>query len=259
MRITLIQSQLQWEHPQDNRQHFESIIQPLAHQTDLILLPEMFTTGFSMNTQPLAETMDGATPLWMLEQARRTGAALCGSFICRTAQGIRNRLLFAKPDGTLAYYDKKHLFTPAGEHLHYTPGTTPCTVHWRNWSIRTLICYDLRFPEWARNHSENPYDLLIVVANWPEKRSHHWSSLLTARAIENQTYVAGLNIVGTDGNQLQYNGHSTVVNYNGHTIGLLQYSEAQMTVHIELPPLQEFRKQLPFLKDQDRTGLLTSS
>ena len=251
MRITLVQTALVWENPDANRQHLVEKLRPLSGQTDLVLLPEMFTTGFSMNAAALAETMDGPTVYWMQEQADRLNAAVCGSFICTDQHAFYNRLLFVKPDGTHVHYNKKHLFKLAGEHQHYTPGAESAYIEWLGWRIKPQVCYDLRFPEWARNNHQSPYDLLLYVANWPEKRAHHWRSLLTARAIENQAYVAGLNIVGADGNGHVYVGDSTVVDFSGQILLHLHDQEMVATTSIEKAGMTEYRLKLPFLADSD--------
>lgn len=251
MRITLLQTALVWEKPDANRRRLAEKLEALAGYTDLVLLPEMFTTGFSMNAAALAEPMDGPTVQWMQEQAGRMGAALCGSFICRENGAFFNRLLFVRPGGECSVYDKKHLFKLAGEHEHYTPGNRKTLVEWMGWRIRPLVCYDLRFPEWARNQPEAPYDLLVYVANWPERRAHHWRTLLAARAVENQAYVAALNIVGVDGNGHGYVGDSAVIDFNGQPLAQLHGHEGVVTVPLERGPMIDFRQKLPFLADMD--------
>ena len=173
MRITLVQSALHWENPEANRTMFAAKLAPLAGATDLVVLPEMFTTGFSMNAAKLAEDMQGPTLRWMREQAAGLGAALCGSFICSDAGKYYNRLVWMYPDGRMATYDKRHLFGLAGEHETYTAGAERLRVEWLGWRICPLICYDLRFPVWSRNRAEQPYDLLVYIANWPSRRAHH--------------------------------------------------------------------------------------
>jgi len=251
MRVTLVQTALVWENPDANRQQLAEKLRPLSGQTDLVLLPEMFTTGFSMHAAALAETMNGSTVHWMQEQAAYLNAAVCGSFICKAQNAFYNRLLFVQPDGTCYIYNKKHLFKLAGEHEHYTPGEETIHIDWHGWRIRPQVCYDLRFPEWSRNDPQSPYDLLVYVANWPEKRAHHWRSLLTARAIENQAYVAGLNIVGTDGNGHAYVGDSTVVDFNGQNLLCVHGQEMVATTTLHKVPLAEYRTKLPFLTDFD--------
>lgn len=250
MRITIVQSTLQWEAAEANRRRFFEKLQPLAGQTDVVVLPEMFTTGFSMNAKALAEPLDGPTLGWMRETAHQLGTAIAGSFICAENGHYRNRLLWVFPDGQFQLYDKKHLFALAGEHEHYTPGNEHAQIVWKGWRIRPLICYDLRFPEWARNSpGDEGYDLLIYAANWPSRRAHHWRSLLTARAIENQCYLAGVNIVGQDGNGHEYIGDSTIVDFSGQTLCHLAEQEGHFTAHLSIENLRAFRERLPFLKD----------
>jgi omega-amidase len=251
MRLSIIQTALTWEQPETNRQHFARLLAPLAGQTDLIVLPEMFTTGFSMNAAALAEPTDGPTAQWMLAQARQLDAAVVGSFICAANGAYTNRLFFALPDGQSHIYDKKHLFGMAGEDQHYIAGNEVVIVTWKGWRIRPLICYDLRFPVWSRNQAAAPYDLLLFIANWPQRRAHHWRALLQARAIENQSFIAGVNIVGTDGAGYEYLGDSMVVEYSGQTLAHLAGSEAVVTVTLDKNSQQQYRQQLPFLADAD--------
>jgi len=251
MRITLLQTPLHWENPEANRQMLGEKLSTLSGTTDLVILPEMFTTGFSMQATALAEPMDGPTMRWLSAQANTLGAAITGSFICTASGQFYNRLIWMYPDGQYKLYDKKHLFTLAGENNHYTPGNERLLVHWKGWRIRPLICYDLRFPAWSRNTAgEDGYDLLIYVANWPNRRAHHWQSLLTARAIENQCYVAGVNICGKDGKDFEYRGDSCITDYAGHTITRISGQEGVFTATLSLPALREYREQLPFLKDE---------
>lgn len=259
MRVTIIQSALHWENPALNREMFSSKLEGLAGQTDLIVLPEMFSTGFSMNAENLAEPINGATVVWMQQTASRLNAAVTGSFICREGARFFNRLVFVRPDGSMEQYDKKHLFALSGEHDHFTAGQKRITVEWRGFRICPLICYDLRFPVWSRNTRGSfinglyPfYDVLLYVANWPNRRAHHWRSLLTARAIENQAYVVGVNIAGTDGNGFDYSGDSTVLDFSGQRLlEIADGKEAIQTVELSLEDLHAYRTQLPFLADGD--------
>lgn len=253
MRVVLIQSKLEWEQPAVNRAGFAEKISKLSTKADLIVLPEMCTTGFSMNAEALAESMGGLTTSWFLEQAQLSGAVVTGSFICREGNSFFNRLIWARPDGRLDYYDKRHLFTLAGEHLTYTAGQQIPMIEWKGWKIRPLICYDLRFPVWSRqpNLKEEQYDLLLYVANWPNRRSHHWKSLLVARAIENQCYTLGLNIVGEDGNGHQYSGDSAVIDYAGQVLAQGSWEEQVLSVELDLAKQAAYRMQFPFLEDAD--------
>ena len=188
----------------------------------------------------------------MREQAAVLGAALCGSFICSDAGKYYNRLVWMYPDGRMATYDKRHLFGLAGEHETYTAGAERLRVEWLGWRICPLICYDLRFPVWSRNRAEQPYDLLVYIANWPSRRAHHWRSLLLARAIENQACVAGVNMAGTDGNGYEYSGDSALIDYSGQTLCCISGAEGVFTTKLSLENMQHYRQQLPFLQDADR-------
>lgn len=244
---------------------FSEKLAPLARKTDLVVLPEMFTTGFSMNAQRLAEPMDGPTMVWMRDSARSLDAALAGSFICEEEGKFFNRLIFMRPDGSFDFYDKKHLFSLAGEHEFYEAGNKRRVLEWLGYRICPLICYDLRFPVWSRNTRGSfiagltPfYDVLLYVANWPHRRAHHWRSLLTARAIENQAYVVGVNIAGRDGNGFEYVGDSAVIEFSGDTLAQMpDGEEGHRTVEISAEKLQAYRRQLPFLEDADGFSLTT--
>ena len=272
MRLTIVQSELAWENAAANRNMFARKIAPLAGQTDLVVLPEMFTTGFSMNASALAEPMDGPTVQWMGEQAAKTGAAVTGSFICTENRQYFNRLIFMRPDGTYDLYDKRHLFTLAGEHEFYTPGNKQIVADWMGWRIRPLVCYDLRFPVWSRNAAPHDSgnlpsgttdsgasgqaktgsaDLYLYVANWPSRRAHHWRTLLAARAIENQAFVAGVNIVGKDGNGYEYVGDSAIIDFSGQPFVQISGQEGAHTTELSLDSLRQYRQQLPFLQDGD--------
>jgi len=239
---------------------------PLQGQTDLIVLPEMFPTGFSMNAAGLAEPMDGPTLQWMRDTARLLDSALTGSFICAEAGRFYNRLVWMFPDGHFLVYDKKHLFSLAGEHEHFAAGDKRLLVEWKGWRICPLICYDLRFPVWSRNtaipsregdfEKEGVYDMLIYVANWPSRRSHHWRTLLTARAIENQAFTIGVNIFGSDGNGLEYVGDSGITDFSGTQICRISDREDTVTTELSLGDLQQYRRQFPFLHDSDAFKLI---
>ena len=259
MRLTIVQSSIQWEHPDANRLMFAEKLAALRGSTDVVVLPEMFSTGFSMNTAALAEPLYGPTGRWMRALANDLNAVVTGSFICAEDGRFFNRLVWAYPDGRLETYDKKHLFGLSGEHEHYTSGQQRLVVEWQGWRICPLICYDLRFPVWSRNspipdptaNGRGTFDLLLYVANWPSRRAHHWRSLLTARAIENQCFVAGVNIVGKDGNGLEYAGDSTIIDFAGHPICQISGQEGMFTANLSLPDLRAYRQQLPFLPDAD--------
>ncbi len=258
MRLTIVQSALIWENPAANRAMLSQKLAPLRGLSDLVVLPEMFSTGFSMNAAALAEPMDGATMQWLRQTAAELDAAAAGSFICSENGKFHNRLVFMRPSGHFDFYDKKHLFSMAGESERFSAGKKRLTLEWRGWRICPLICYDLRFPVWSRNSPgsfasgmEPVYDLLLYVANWPTRRAHHWRSLLTARAIENQAFVAGVNIVGKDGNGLEYAGDSAIIDFSGQAIFQISEREGVFTAELSLEDLQQYRQQLPFLQDGD--------
>lgn len=249
LKLALLQTELFWENPQKNREHFTKKIQQLA-KTDLIILPEMFSTGFSMHPKPLAETESGETVQWMIKMAKNKNAALAGSIIIKENDNYYNRMFFVFPDGNYKTYDKRHRFTLAGEHHEYSAGQKKLLVEYRGWKICPLICYDLRFPVWSRNQEE--YDLLIYNANWPKKRVYAWDQLLKARAIENVSYVAGVNRIGTDANDNDYNGHSIVLNALGEALSpeLLEIDEI-IEVELDAKKLKQTRERFAFLRDQD--------
>ncbi len=254
IRITTIQSFLNWEDIQGNLQAFSEKFFNLTGESDLVVLPEMFTSGFSMNAQTLGEDMDGATMAWLKEQSRNIEALVLGSFIAKEGGKFYNRLVAMQPNGKFLTYDKKHLFAPGGEHLHYTAGNRQLTFNWQGWKIKPLICYDLRFPVWSRNTSR--YDILIYIASWPNTRSEHWKQLLIARAIENQSYVIGVNRIGTDGNGLHHQGDTMVVDYAGKILYHAADREEVHTLELDRLKLSEYRNALPFLRDRDDFILL---
>jgi len=216
MKIALIQSQLFWEDPEKNRNKFEKKINAIADKVDLIILPEMFTTGFTMEPNVVAETLQGETLTWLKHLAKAKNSAITGSLVITENGNFYNRLVFVFPSGEVQFYDKKHLFTLAGEDKVYTGGNKKLIVEYLGWKICPLICYDLRFPVFARNAED--YDVLIYVANWPKTRINAWDALLKARAIENMSYTVGLNRIGEDNNGHQYNGHTQVVSFLGDYI-----------------------------------------
>lgn len=249
LRITTVQSTLHWEDPAANRQMFDEKLAGLQGKTDLVILPEMFTTGFSMKAEKLAEPIDGPTFTWLQGHAARLGAVVTGSLIVKENGRFFNRLIWMRPDGQFNCYDKRHLFTLAGEHETYTAGHEKLVVEWMGWKICPLICYDLRFPVWSRN--VEAFDLLIYVANWPEKRSHHWRNLLLARAIENQCYVAGVNRTGSDGLGFDYTGDTAVIDFSGQVRYQIASLENVFTCELSREFLVEYRNKLNFLPDQD--------
>jgi len=213
LQVAIIQSKLYWEDAHQNRLHFRRQIELIEPKTDLIVLPEMFTSGFTMNTAKCSESMSGDSVRWMSEMAKQSGAALTGSLIIEEHGNFYNRLIWMRPSGEFDYYDKKHLFRLANEQQYFTPGTERKIVTLKDWRINLNVCYDLRFPVWLRNQDD--YDCLLFVANWPEKRREHWKALLKARAIENLCFVIACNRVGTDGKGFDYSGDSGLVSPNG--------------------------------------------
>ena len=254
LTIALIQTDLLWQDPSGNLRMLEEKIRSIGENTDLIVLPEMFTTGFTMDAERLAEPMDGDAVSWMHQMAKEKNSVVAGSLIIREANQYYNRLVWMRPDGQWDAYDKRHLFTFAGEDKFYAPGTKHLIVQLKGWKIMPLTCYDVRFPVWSRN--TQGYDLLLYVASFPEKRIHAWKSLLVARAIENQCYTIGLNRVGYDGNGIYHSGDSRVINYEGH---ILFEQSKEETIHLttlSFEKQQQFRASLQFLKDSDSFNLI---
>ncbi len=256
LNITLIQSNLHWEDAGANRAMFEEKIWKIGQPTDVILLPEMFTTGFSMDAPRLAEMMDLHTTRWMKQMASQTGALMLGSFIAKEGTQYFNRLMWVEPGGTVKTYDKRHLFRMADEHKIYTPGSNRIIDAWKDWNICPLVCYDLRFPVWSRNSWDSvnqsmAYDVLIYVANWPQTRINAWDTLLAARAIENLSYAVGLNRTGKDGMEIIYSGHSRVIGPKGEMISDLGEGERTQTVTLSANALQAHRTRFPAYRDAD--------
>ena len=248
MRITTIQYDIVWEDKVTNLKNLTSKINTI--QSDVIVLPEMFTTGFTMNPKPFAESMTGKTIQWMKEIALTKDLAICGSIIIREEDKYFNRFIWVNPDGTIYHYDKRHLFL--NEDQNYTPGDKKLIIEYRGWKICPLICYDLRFPVWSRNSED--YDILIYVANWPDKRKQAWRSLLVARAIENQCYVIGVNRVG-EGDGLVYSGGTSLINALGEVQYTNSHIEEVFTVTLSKYDLDKIRTQLPFLEDKDNFSI----
>jgi len=263
LNISLIQTTLEWENPAANRLHFARLLESLSPgSTDIVMLPEVFTTGFSMSperiAEPFSDTMD--TLQWMRVWAAQLDVVITGSIAVKDGNRFFNRLLWVRPDGTYAAYDKRHLFQMAGEHHHYTSGKKLLIEEWQGWKICPLICYDLRFPVWGRNRmtSDGPmYDVLLYVANWPEPRREPWMKLALARAIENQCYTAAVNRIGKDGNGLEYSGDSAVIDARGNYILPPANDERIITAELSASDLQDFRMKFPVLKDADSFELTT--
>jgi predicted amidohydrolase len=249
MKIAFIQSSLIWENPAENRSYFDKKINQISDDIDLIILPEMFTTGFTMVPKPVAETMNGITIKWLQTIASEKKCAITGSLVITENNHFYNRLVFIFPDGKIDFYDKKHLFTLANEHKKYTAGKQKKVINYNGFRICPLICYDLRFPVFARN--DVSYDLLIYVANWPKVRINAWNALLKARAIENMSYVIGVNRIGTDNNDLHYNGQSQVIDFMGVNVIAPQEIEGVFITTLNKNQQDEARTKLNFLNDKD--------
>ena len=250
LKVSIIQTNLSWEDKTTNLNHFSEKIDKLPSSADVVILPEMFTTGFSMHPENLAETMDGSSVQWMKEKAGQHNIVLSGSLIIEESGNYLNRSITALPDGRLYTYDKRHLFRMGEENEHYSGGNKRMIFTYGNWRIFPLICYDLRFPVWSRNRDD--YDLVFYVANWPESRRHVWKSLLLARALENQVYVVGVNRIGSGGQGLTYAGDSLVIDPKGTIISKTEpYVESSETVTLSLSELNKFREKFPVGKDAD--------
>jgi len=254
LQIALIQSDLHWENTEANLAMFEEKIWQIKNQPDLIILPEMFTTGFSMHPQEMAEPARTKTFRWMQQQASQTKAVIIGSYIVQENGQFFNRLCAVYPDGGAYFYDKRHLFTLAGEDKDYTAGTERLIIKIKGWRIMPLVCYDLRFPVWARAQKQPDnlyeYDLLLYVANWPKPRILAWDTLLSARAIENTAYCVGVNRTGTDGVGAEYIGHSAAYNYKGEQM-IFSEKEEILETSLTHHDLETFRKRFPFQADGD--------
>lgn len=249
MKTALIQSAIIWENPEANRNYFEQKINSISESIDLIVLPEMFTTGFTMNPETVAEIMDGKTMGWLQSLAKAKKTAITGSLIIADNNNFYNRLVFVFPSGEIQFYDKRHLFTLAGEDKVYTSGTQKLIVDYLGWKICPLVCYDLRFPVFARN-VEN-YDLLLYVANWPKPRINAWDILIKARSVENMCYTIGVNRNGVDNANLEYVGHSQAVDFLGNYILEPQETEGVFIVEFDKEKMNNARNKLGFLNDRD--------
>jgi omega-amidase len=255
LKVTVFQGYLFWENIEKNLQNISLRLSGIREKTNLIILPEMFNTGFTMNAAALAEPMAGKTMRWMHKTANQYDCVVTGSIIIKDDGNYYNRLIWMRPDGSYEYYDKRHLFALAKEHLTYTAGDKKLIVELNGWKICPMICYDLRFPVWMRN-VDDEYDLMIIVANWPERRALHWRSLIPARAIENQAYVIGVNRVGHDGNEVYHSGDSTCIDPNGNVVYYKRDEEDLYTFPIFADEVKKTRRTLPFLKDADGFKIL---
>jgi predicted amidohydrolase len=250
LNISIIQSTLDWQDAPSNRAHFDSLITDIEGPTDLVILPETFTTGFTMDSAAFSETMEGDTVAWMKLLAQDFQITLCGSLIIEDEGRYYNRLIWASADGGVEHYDKRHLFRIVDEHEHFSAGTARPVFQLNGWRIRPLICYDLRFPVWSRGINDS--DLMIFVANWPASRRSAWQVLLPARAVENQCYVAGVNRVGTDGNDKRYAGESAVIDYLGKPVVSCDDQPCTKTVTLSGAALERYRKKFPAWLDADQ-------
>lgn len=254
LKIACIQSDLIWENPKQNRHNFTKKIGDISETIDVVILPEMFTTGFTMNAKNVAETMQGDTVDWMKQQALKHNIAITGSIIISENNTFYNRLLFVEPSEKITTYNKRHTFTFAGEDKIFTAGNKKVIIDYKGWKICPLICYDLRFPVWARNTED--YDVLLYVANWPKPRISAWDTLLKARAIENMCYCIGVNRVGIDGANMEYNGHSAVYDVLGNSITSIEpFKEQAEIVLLEKRHLSAYRDKFRFLEDRDNFSL----
>ncbi|WP_324690440.1 nitrilase family protein [Flavobacterium cheonhonense] len=254
MKIALVQTNLIWENPIENRSHLAQKITGFMEEVDLIVLPEMFSSGFTMNPKAVAETMNGETIAWLQHLAKAKDCAITGSLVIEENGKYYNRLVFVYPNGELKTYDKRHLFTLAGEDKVYTAGKEKLIIEYKGFRICPLICYDLRFPVFARNVED--YDVLIYVANWPKPRINAWDILLKARAVENMSYAIGVNRIGMDENELEYVGHSQAVDFLGNYLLEAQETDGVFIVELDKEKLLETRSKLAFLKDKDSFKLL---
>ena len=253
LRVTLVQTELAWQAPATNRRALAAHFRGLVGHTDLVVLPEMFSTGFSMDAEGLAETMDGPTVDWMREEAAALGCVITGSLIVRDGARCHNRLVWARPDGSTEHYDKRHLFRLAGEQEHFAAGSRRVVTEIKGWRVCPMICYDLRFPVWSRSRGD--YVLLLYVANWPQRRALAWSTLLRARAIENLSYVVGVNRIGRDGNGVTYSGDSVALDFLGQPLSSEGGGDRVETVVLDREALAGHRVGFPAHLDADRFSL----
>lgn len=254
LKVAVFQLDSVWEDAPANRAKIDQFLSNVPENTDVVFLPEMFPTGFSMNVSELAESMDSETIRWMKQRCREYQLALCGSLIIREDEKYFNRLVFVEPSGEIHFYNKRHLFTMGNEESHFEQGTERLIVTYKGWRICPLICYDLRFPVWARNRNE--YDILVYSVNWPQARTEVWNTLLKARAIENQAYVVGANRVGVDGNSITYSGNSQLIDAKGNVLASIEdFAENMATSQFSYSELIQFRIDFPVLNDADEFSI----
>jgi omega-amidase len=250
LKVTVFQAYLYWENIDKNLQNISLRLSTIREKTNLVILPEMFNTGFTMDAERLAEPMNGKTMKWMQKTAAQYNCVITGSIIIKDNDKYYNRLIWMRPDSSFECYDKRHLFALGKEHETYTPGDKRLIVELNGWKICPMICYDLRFPVWTRN-VDGEYDLLLIVANWPERRALHWRTLIPARAIENQAYVIAVNRVGHDGNEVYHSGDSTCISPMGDVVYYKRDEDDLYTFPIIAEEVKKVRRALPFLKDMD--------
>lgn len=255
IKITTFQAYLFWENVEKNLANLTLRLSSLREKTDLIILPEMFNTGFTLNVEKCAETMNGPTMHWLYDHAKKFDCVIAGTLIIEEEGRYYNRFIWMSPDGSFVHYDKRHLFGLAQEDEKFSPGNSRIILEVKGWKICPMICYDLRFPVWSRNQ-EGAYDLLVYAASWPDKRSAHWRSLIPARAIENQAFVIGVNRVGYDGNEVYYSGGSMCISPMGDVVYYKPEDEDLYTFTLNPKDLQTARGTLPFLKDSDSFTLI---
>lgn len=255
LRVTLIQSSIHWENKVANLSMFENKIREISNPGHVVILPEMFTTGFSMSPEKFGEAGEGDTMKWLRQVSAEKKVIITGSFIAEEAGDYFNRLVWMLPNGNYGQYDKRHLFAFAGENEHYKAGNKRLIASVNGWKVNLQVCYDLRFPVWARQQYDDKgnfeYDVLLYVANWPERRSLAWRTLLQARAIENQCYVIGLNRVGNDGNEIYHSGDSMVIDPLGEILYHAEHAEEVVTIQLDKQHLETVRNKFPFWRDAD--------
>lgn len=260
LRISIIQTDLHWQDISANLAMLEEKIWQINNGTDLILLPEMFNTGFTMDTKNYSEPINLTTLKWMKQMASQTGAVICGSYIVRDEAEYFNRLYWVEPNGECSFYNKRHLFRMGNEHISFSQGKNKLLRCCHGWNVLPLVCYDLRFPVWSRNRYNEArgldYDVLIYVANWPASRTEVWETLLKARALENQCYCIGINRTGSDGMGIDYAGRSMVVNYKGQVLNTVSEKQTIETITLNLPELQKFRASFPAFLDADEFEII---
>lgn len=254
LNLTLIQPDIVWEDPKANIEQYANVLQLLPPDTDIVIFPEAFNTGFSMNAKNVSELMSGKSVEWLRKMAQKHQMTLCGSLFISEDNKYYNRFVWIEPSGRILHYDKRHLFSIANENEHYSNGSKQLIIDYKGWKIFPQICYDLRFPVWSRNTSE--YDLMINVANWPAARNKVWDTLLKARAIENQCYVAAVNRVGADGKNIQYTGNSMLIDYKGNVINNYKQQQGWLNCSIDYDALYEFREKFNTLIDADNFKLV---